>query len=146
MKLIFGNAFIFYTSSMYEICLHCYWLGFSCFILNFRQCEIWSTYSQCCRTKGLLQPISSLNEQTFHIKSRPWSLVICIFHTVMGILVKFPGAYKVHAYICFLVDDLTFQRVLGTFLGVWAFYVHKWRILLLCAVNISVTRQNISAF
>ena len=76
-------------------------------------------------------------------------MVICIFHTVMGILVKFPGAYKVckyiHTYI-FLVDELTFQRVLGTFLGVWAFYVHKWRILLLCPVNISVTRKNISGF
>ena len=39
MKLIFGDEFIFYTSSMYEICLHCHWLGFSSFILNFGQCD-----------------------------------------------------------------------------------------------------------
>ena len=38
MKLIFGCEFIFYTSSMYEICLHCHWLSFSSFILNFGQC------------------------------------------------------------------------------------------------------------
>ena len=38
MKLIFGDEFIFYTSSMYEICLHCHWLGFSSFILNFGKC------------------------------------------------------------------------------------------------------------
>ena len=41
MKLIFGDEFIFYTSSMYEICLHCHWLGFSSFILNFGQCARW---------------------------------------------------------------------------------------------------------
>ena len=41
MKLIFCNEFISYnTLSMYEICLHCHWLGFSSFILNFRQCVI----------------------------------------------------------------------------------------------------------
>ena len=39
MKLIFGDEFIFYTSSMYEIYLHCHWLGFSYFILNLGQCE-----------------------------------------------------------------------------------------------------------
>ena len=38
MKLIFGDEFIFNTSSMYEIYLHCHWPGFSSFILNFRQC------------------------------------------------------------------------------------------------------------
>ena len=27
-----------YTSNMNEICLHCHWLGFSSFILNFGQC------------------------------------------------------------------------------------------------------------
>ena len=41
MKLIYGDEFIFYTSSMYEICLHCHWLGFSSFILNFEQCGEW---------------------------------------------------------------------------------------------------------
>ena len=39
MQLIFGDEFIFYTSSMYEICLNCHWLGLSSFILNFGQCE-----------------------------------------------------------------------------------------------------------
>ena len=38
MKLIFGDEFKFYTSSMYEICLHCHWLSFSSFKLNFGQC------------------------------------------------------------------------------------------------------------
>ena len=38
MKLIFGDEFIFYTSSMHEIYLHCHWLSFSSFILNFGQC------------------------------------------------------------------------------------------------------------
>ena len=38
MKLIFVDEFIFYTSSMYEIRLHCHWLDFSSFILNFGQC------------------------------------------------------------------------------------------------------------
>ena len=43
MILIFGDEFIFYPSSMYEICLHCHWLGFPSFILNFGQCEGWGT-------------------------------------------------------------------------------------------------------
>ena len=38
MKLIFGDEFMFYTSSMHEIYSHCHWLGFSSFILNFGQC------------------------------------------------------------------------------------------------------------
>ena len=40
MKLIFVDEFIFYTSSIYEVCIHCHWLGFSSFILNFGQCVI----------------------------------------------------------------------------------------------------------
>ena len=31
--------FKFYTSSMYEICLHCHLLGFSWFRMNYGQCE-----------------------------------------------------------------------------------------------------------
>ena len=38
MKLIYSDEFIFYTSTMYEICLHCHWLCYSSFILNFGQC------------------------------------------------------------------------------------------------------------
>ena len=34
MKLIFGDEFIFYTSSMYKICAHCHWLGFSSFKIS----------------------------------------------------------------------------------------------------------------
>ena len=40
MKLFFCHEFTFYTSSMYEICLHCHWLGFSSITLNFGQCEL----------------------------------------------------------------------------------------------------------
>ena len=38
-EIIFCHKFTFYTSSIYEICLHCHWLGFSSIILNFEQCE-----------------------------------------------------------------------------------------------------------
>ena len=39
-EIVFCHEFTFYTSSMYEICLHCHWLGFSSITLNFGQCEL----------------------------------------------------------------------------------------------------------
>ena len=36
MKLIFGDELIFYTSRMYETCLHCHWLCFFFFHIEFQ--------------------------------------------------------------------------------------------------------------
>ena len=44
MKLIFDYKFRFYTSTMNEICLHCYWLYYSSIVLSFRQCDLDDTF------------------------------------------------------------------------------------------------------
>ena len=62
MKLIFGDEFIFYTSSMYEICLHCHCFGFSSWISN----NVWTKYGSvavnCEKKDGYLYALAFVSE------------------------------------------------------------------------------------
>ena len=77
MKLIFVDEFIFYTSSMYEIYLHCHWLGFSSIILSFEQ-SVKASASASATSSS-----SFLNHNAYKEKLVKLSLLAFINHVVL---------------------------------------------------------------
>ena len=102
MKFIFGDEFIFYTSSLYEICLYCHWLRFSSFILNVGHCDVFNF--ECVTLESDLKSALNFNAHTF---SHLFNCCVCLAkEDVSFALRKFmslPG-------LCALCVEIVFTR------------------------------------